>query len=561
MNPFIYFLAASCLICDVSASGDLVQDPNDKEILDILLHDKRYDPRIKPTSFSGGPLRVNISVVLLSLSSPDESSLHYEVEFLMHQRWTDQRLVQKNHSSSYFLNGLHHHGYIWKPDIYFIKHGTFKENLTPSNIALKIFTNGTVLYSMRRHLVLNCEGDLHIFPFDSPMCTFSIESVSFTSDQMEFHWAGPNRIAKDEDSGNIALSPVLKRHNAYLVHNETYYCDFHDEWRGDYSCLKVRLHFTRDKAFYVTTVFIPGIILVSSSFLTFWFEWNAVPARTMLGVTTMLNFFTTSNGFRSNLPVVSNLTAMNLWDAVCMFFIYISFLEFVVMNYLARWVQDPEEQKKKKDNPILDSLQLVTTTLDLSNPNQKGTLGAQLHSLGGNLDHKFKSIVLGEKERGADGEFPGGLSGGLSGGGCTNGAEDEFDRFARGWSTTRGFDTEPVETIKDMRNFGGDVMRKKTTFREGEEEQASPHNIQHRHTQHNKSTDEILSDSPINAPNTSQTSEAEKNEAKGSYSLSQVKKIDMYSRRIFPCIYGMFVLYFFIRYHAIEGAMSIGGDE
>ena len=39
-----------------------------------------------------------------------------------------------------------------------------------------------------------------------------------------------------------------------------------------------------------------------------------------------------------------------------------------------------------------------------------------------------QSIVLGEKERGVDGEFPGGLPGGLSGGGCTNGAEDEFDR-------------------------------------------------------------------------------------------------------------------------------------
>ena len=68
----------------------------------------------------------------------------------------------------------------------------------------------------------------------------------------------------------------------------------------------------------------------------------------------MLNFFTTSNGFRSNLPVVSNLTAMNLWDAVCMGFIYTSFLEFVVVNYLARWVQDPDIQKRKRDNAILD---------------------------------------------------------------------------------------------------------------------------------------------------------------------------------------------------------------
>ena len=61
-----------------------------------------------------------------------------------------------------------------------------------------------------------------------------------------------------DEAGSIALSPVLKRHNAYLVHNETVYCNEEDEWRGDFSCLKVKLHFTRDKAFYWTTVFIPG---------------------------------------------------------------------------------------------------------------------------------------------------------------------------------------------------------------------------------------------------------------------------------------------------------------
>ena len=45
---------------------------------------------------------------------------------------------------------------------------------------------------------------------------------------------------------------------------------------------------------------------------------------------------------------------MNLWDGVCMFFIYASFIEFILVNYLARWVQDPEQQKKKKENAILD---------------------------------------------------------------------------------------------------------------------------------------------------------------------------------------------------------------
>lgn len=60
------------------------------------------------------------------------------------------------------------------------------------------------------------------------------------------------------------------------------------------------------------------------------------PPGKFAGVTTMLNFFTTSNGFRSTLPVVSNLTAMNVWDGVCMCFIYASLLEFVCVNYVGR---------------------------------------------------------------------------------------------------------------------------------------------------------------------------------------------------------------------------------
>ena len=89
---------------------------------------------------------------------------------------------------------------------------------------------------------------------------------------------------------------TIRYHNAYMIHNETLYCNEKEEWRGDYSCLKVRLHFTRDKGFYYTTVFapgawiisyigfilfcfFPGLVLVMSSFFTFWIEYDATPAR------------------------------------------------------------------------------------------------------------------------------------------------------------------------------------------------------------------------------------------------------------------------------------------
>ena len=60
---------------------------------------------------------------------------------------------------------------------------------------------------------------------------FPLPSVSFLRSQMDFHWAGDNAVEED-GAGSIALSPVLKRHNAYLVHNETVYCNHEDEWRG-----------------------------------------------------------------------------------------------------------------------------------------------------------------------------------------------------------------------------------------------------------------------------------------------------------------------------------------
>ncbi|XP_063377077.1 glutamate-gated chloride channel isoform X29 [Cydia fagiglandana] len=318
---FLMLNQVSALTSDIFAAGK-----SDKEILDNLLKNSRYDKRLLPPV--DGVLTVNVSVLLLSLASPDESSLKYEVEFLLQQQWYDPRLRYSNQSHYDFLNAIHHHEDIWLPDTYFIMHGDFKDPIIPMHFALRIYRNGTINYLMRRHLILSCQGRLNIFPFDDPLCSFALESISYEQSAITYVWKN------DEDT--LRKSPSLTTLNAYLIQNQTIACPIKASWRGNYSCLKVDLIFTRDRSFYFTTVFIPGIILVTSSFITFWLEWNAVPARVMIGVTTMLNFFTTSNGFRSTLPVVSNLTAMNVWDGVCMCFIYASLLEFVCVNYVGR---------------------------------------------------------------------------------------------------------------------------------------------------------------------------------------------------------------------------------
>ncbi|KAJ6644484.1 Glutamate-gated chloride channel, partial [Pseudolycoriella hygida] len=276
---------------------------SDKEILDHLLKNARYDKRLLPPvddadfccgmdtpdkakNISGwapgraqnrGTLTVNVSVLLLSLASPDESSLKYEVEFLLQQQWHDPRLRYANQSQYEYLNAIHHHENIWLPDTYFIMHGDFKEPIVPMHFALRIYRNGTINYLMRRHLILSCQGRLNIFPFDDPLCSFAMESISYEQSAITYVWKN--------DEGTLRKSPSLTTLNAYLIQNATTTCPIKASWRG---------------------------------------------------VTTMLNFFTTSNGFRSTLPVVSNLTAMNVWDGVCMGFIYASLLEFVCVNYNGR---------------------------------------------------------------------------------------------------------------------------------------------------------------------------------------------------------------------------------
>ncbi|XP_068978073.1 pH-sensitive chloride channel 1 isoform X6 [Bombus vancouverensis nearcticus] len=374
--------------------------PNDPDHPEHLEHHRHRYHHTAPHNHSSlltprrkGTLTVNVSVLLLSLASPDESSLKYEVEFLLQQQWYDPRLRYSNRSQYEYLNAIHHYDDIWLPDTYFIMHGDFKDPLIPVHFALRIYRNGTVNYLMRRHLILSCQGRLNIFPFDDPLCSFAIESISYEQSAITYVWKN--------DEGTLRKSPSLTSLNAYLIKNQTITCPIKVSWRaegqivvdyedefdefgdakcslcqrrfeeqGNYSCLKVDLIFTRDRAFYFTTVFIPGIILVTSSFITFWLEWNAVPARVMIGVTTMLNFFTTSNGFRSTLPVVSNLTAMNVWDGVCMCFIYASLLEFVCVNYVGRKRPMHNVVYRPGENPVTQKREGGPPTGATTGPNE-----------------------------------------------------------------------------------------------------------------------------------------------------------------------------------------------
>lgn len=113
-------------------------------------------------------------------------------------------------------------------------------------------------------------------------------------------------------------------------------CPWNDVQTGEYSCLLVNLTFKREFSYYLIQIYIPCCMLVIVSWVSFWLDPNAIPARVSLGVTTLLTMATQISGINASLPPVSYTKAIDVWTGVCLTFVFGALLEFALVNYASR---------------------------------------------------------------------------------------------------------------------------------------------------------------------------------------------------------------------------------
>lgn len=105
---------------------------------------------------------------------------------------------------------------------------------------------------------------------------------------------------------------------------------------GNYSSLRADFFLVRNINYYVIQMYIPSLLIVMLSWVSFWLNVNSVPGRVNLGVLSVLTISTQSSSVNRTLPRVSYTKAIDIWMAACLVFVVAALVEFAIANVLSR---------------------------------------------------------------------------------------------------------------------------------------------------------------------------------------------------------------------------------
>ncbi|KAF8791398.1 Glycine receptor subunit alphaZ1 like protein [Argiope bruennichi] len=241
---------------------------------------KNYDKLVPPTK-DGEPTEVQIKISVLNINYVDEEKQAFGVDIFFHQVWNDPRLrIPPTHNTTRLVLNSKWRNNLWTPDTYFKKlvDGKVNDIIIPYSYMV-VDSESTLFFASRISLKLDCEMDLASYPHDVQECEILIMSREF-------------------------------------------------------SYVSGQIHLSRRLGYFLINKYIPCVLIICMSFITFWIPAEAYPARVTLSVTSLLTIVTQQ--YQSAMPSVSYVVALNIWMLSCIGFVFCSLLEYAfviaVMN-------------------------------------------------------------------------------------------------------------------------------------------------------------------------------------------------------------------------------------
>ncbi|XP_072302650.1 gamma-aminobutyric acid receptor subunit alpha-3 isoform X3 [Eucyclogobius newberryi] len=334
-------------------------------ILDRLLDG--YDNRLRP-GLGESVTEVRTNIYVTSFGPVSDTDMEYTIDVFFRQSWRDERLKFDGPMQILPLNNLLA-SKIWTPDTFF--HNGKKSvahNMTTPNKLLRLVDNGTLLYTMRLTIHAECPMHLEDFPMDAHACPLKFGSYAYTNNEVIYLWTQGDEksVAVAEDGSRLNQYDLL----GHVIGKETI-----SSSTGEYVVMTTYFHLKRKIGYFVIQTYLPCIMTVILSQVSFWLNRESVPARTVFGVTTVLTMTTLSISARNSLPKVAYATAMDWFMAVCYAFVFSALIEFATVNYFTKrsWAWDGKREGmeiRRRESAVLtkkanNTFNIVGTTYAL----------------------------------------------------------------------------------------------------------------------------------------------------------------------------------------------------
>ncbi|XP_070170011.1 gamma-aminobutyric acid receptor subunit beta isoform X20 [Polyergus mexicanus] len=329
-----------------TGGGSMLGDVNISAILDSF--SVSYDKRVRP-NYGGPPVEVGVTMYVLSISSVSEVLMDFTLDFYFRQFWTDPRLAFKQRTGVETLSvGSEFIKNIWVPDTFFVNEKqSYFHIATTSNEFIRIHHSGSITRSIRLTITASCPMNLQYFPMDRQLCHIEIESFGYTMRDIRYKWnEGPNSVGVSNEVSLPQFKVLGHRQRAMEISLTT----------GNYSRLACEIQFVRSMGYYLIQIYIPSGLIVIISWVSFWLNRNATPARVALGVTTVLTMTTLMSSTNAALPKISYVKSIDVYLGTCFVMVFASLLEYATVGYMAKRIQ----MRKNRFQKIAESMKAAS---------------------------------------------------------------------------------------------------------------------------------------------------------------------------------------------------------
>ncbi|XP_035383192.1 gamma-aminobutyric acid receptor subunit gamma-2 isoform X1 [Electrophorus electricus] len=318
-----------------------VHESDVTHILNSLLDG--YDNKLRP-DIGVKPTVIHTDMFVNSIGPVNAINMEYTIDIFFAQTWYDRRLKFNSTMKVLRLNS-NMVGKIWIPDTFFRNSKKADAHwITTPNRMLRIWNDGRILYTLRLTIDAECQLKLNNFPMDEHSCPLEFSSYGYPKEEIIYKWKRSSVEVGDIRSWRLyQFSFVGLRNTSEIVRTVS----------GDYVVLTVFFDLSRRMGYFTIQTYIPCTLIVVLSWVSFWINKDAVPARTSLGITTVLTMTTLSTIARKSLPKVSYVTAMDLFVSVCFIFVFAALIEYGTLHYFVSNRKPSKNKDKKKKNPLL----------------------------------------------------------------------------------------------------------------------------------------------------------------------------------------------------------------